>query len=100
MTASFLSETALSGGMGRGAWLLSMSERRAATGRKSFIRECSSTSDSKSSEKPSMFERMEGIEMDFREELGTAFKSDDRDEADVEDVDEDEAEEEDDDDVC
>ena len=36
------------------------------------------------------------------EELGTAFKSDDRDEADVEDVDEDEAEEEDDDDddVC
>ena len=47
-----------------------------------------------------MFERMEGIEMDFREELGTAFKSDDRDEADVEDVDEDEAEEEDDDDVC
>jgi len=53
-----------------------------------------------SSEKPSMFERMEGIEMDFREELGTAFKSDDRDEADVEDVDEDEAEEEDDDDVC
>lgn len=37
-----------------------------------------------SCEKPRTFERIEGIETDFRDEVGTAFSNDDRDVVDVE----------------
>jgi hypothetical protein len=55
------------------------------------------------SEKPSMFERIDGIEMDLSDEVGTAFRREDRDVADVEledDDEDDEDDEEDEEDDC